>query len=313
MTETENASRIPTAGAPGRSTRPAVSVIVVTHDDRHALLRCLQSVLSQASAGGRAEVVVVDDGSTDDTVPCVRARFPSVRIVEKPHTGADNSRNAGIEAASGGIIAFIDSDCEAAADWLGRLERLLATEGPSVVGGRIVHRGSLWQRMVGVSDFGEFQGLEPREVSNIPTCNMAVRRESLSDTRFDPELGVGGDVLFCSALRRRGIRLRYCPELVVYHHPRVDGPRFFARARSYGAGLVVTRRRDPSLRFARLVAAGLPGVVVLTMGRTLLDWYRLFRFRRELDVGLLELPLGAGILWLKRLLSLIGAVQAARS
>ncbi len=123
---------------------------------------------------------------------------------------------------------------------------------------------------------------------------------------------MGGDVVFCHALRKRGVRLHYDPEVQIFHHPRVDAHSFFARARSYGAGLVSTRRRDPSLRFARFVSSGVVGVTALTLGRTLLDWYRLVRYRRELGIGLAQLPLGAGILSLKRLLSLAGAVRAAR-
>jgi mycofactocin glycosyltransferase len=296
-----------TTGAP-----PRISIIVVSHDDRERLRNCLESVLAQAAARGDVELIVVDDGSSDGTVPSVRSAFPSVRIVEKPHTGADNSRNHGIDAARGEIIAFIDSDCTAAPGWLASLERALVSEGRPIVGGRIVHPGGLWQRMVAVSDFGEFQGLAPKEVSNIPTCNMAVRREWLAETRFDPSLSVGGDVVFCSALRKRGVRLHYDPRLQVLHHPRVDARSFFARARSYGAGLVGTRRRDPSLRGARFVSAGVLGVAALTVGRTLLDWRRLLRYRRELGIGLAQLPLGAGILLLKRVASLPGAIRAAR-
>ena len=270
-------------------------------------------MLSQAPARAGVEVIVVDDGSTDATVPSVRAQFPSVRIVEKAHTGADNSRNHGIDAARGEIVAFIDSDCTAAPHWLASLERALVDENRPIVGGRIVHPGGLWQRMVGVSDFGEFQGLARKEVSNIPTCNMGVRREWLADTRFDPGLRVGGDVVFCSALRKRGVRLQYDPEVQVSHHPRVDARHFFARSLSYGAGLVSTRRRDPSLPFARLVLAGVAGVAVVTLGRTLLDWYRLVRYRRELGIGIAQLPLGAAILSLKRLVSLVGAIRAAAS
>ncbi len=174
-------------GSQQAGSSPTISVIIVTHDDRERLHGCLESVLAQAAARVGVEVIVVDDGSTDGTVPSVRAAFPSVRIVEKPHTGADNSRNHGIEVARGEIVVFIDSDCTAGPNWLVSLERALVDEGRPIVGGRIVHPGGLWQRMVAVSDFGEFQGLARKEVSNIPTCNMGVRREWLADTRFDSE------------------------------------------------------------------------------------------------------------------------------
>jgi glycosyltransferase involved in cell wall biosynthesis len=284
-------------------------VVIVTYNDREGLAACLRSVFGGAPSRDRTEVIVVDDGSSDDTVPYLRDRFPDVRVVAKPHSGADNSRNQGIEAARGEVVAFIDSDCTAGPQWLAHLERALVQEGRAIVGGRVSHPGSFWQRMVGVSDFGEFQDTRAKEVSNIPTCNMGVRRDCLAGLRFEPDLRVGGDVVFCSALRRRGIRLHYDPGLQVFHHPRVGARQFFWRAVSYGAGFVATRRRDPSLPFARLVACGLPGVAILTLGRAVLDWRRLLRLRREMGISIAQLPVGMAVLLLKRVISLAGAVR----
>jgi glycosyltransferase involved in cell wall biosynthesis len=56
------------------------------------------------------EIIVVDDGSDDDTVAVISRRFPMVGIVRLPGLGAGPARNAGVEAASGNIIMFLDSD-----------------------------------------------------------------------------------------------------------------------------------------------------------------------------------------------------------
>ena len=232
-----------------------------------------QFVFAQAQTRAEVEVIIVDDGSTDATVPSVRAQFPSVRIVEKAHTGADNSRNQGSCARRDG--RFHRLGLHGGAALAGEPGAALVDEGRPIVGGRIVHPGGLWQRMVGVSDFGEFQGLARKEVSNIPTCNMGVRRRWLSGTGFDPDLRVGGDGRSCSALRKRGVRLDYDPEVQVFHHPRVDARHFFARALSYGAG---RRARDVAIPACPIRAWSRPVSPAWRSSRWVrrcLDWYRL--------------------------------------
>lgn len=291
-------------------TRPTISVVIVTYNDRIRLADCLHSVFGQQPACDDVEAIVVDDGSDDGTPDMVRENFPDVRLICKAHSGADNSRNAGIDAATGEVVAFIDSDCTASPTWLAGIRRVLLEKQASIVGGRIVHAGDFWTRMVGVSDFGEFQSLKRREVSNIPTCNMAVRTECLRETRFDPELAISGDVVFCHSLHKRGITLLYDPELSVTHRPSVDRRAFFARARTYGRGPVGSRRRDPSLPYARLYRGGKAGVAVATLGRVVLDWGRLFRYRRPMGIRIHEVPAAFVVLLLKRIVSLSAALRA---
>jgi glycosyltransferase involved in cell wall biosynthesis len=91
---------------------PDVSVVVPTWNRAHLLAASLASLLGQD--GPSFEVVVVDDGSTDDTVARVEALGdPRVRLLARPHAGIAASRNAGVAAAAGTFVAFHDSDDEA--------------------------------------------------------------------------------------------------------------------------------------------------------------------------------------------------------
>lgn len=85
-----------------------VSVIIPTHNRREFAREAVVSVLSQRDAA--LEVIVVDDGSDDDTASMVTGLGEGVRCLRTAHRGVSGARNAGILASRGGWIAFLDSD-----------------------------------------------------------------------------------------------------------------------------------------------------------------------------------------------------------
>lgn len=89
---------------------PVVSVVIPTYNRAHLVSRAISSALAQDFP--ELEVIVVDDGSTDET-PRLLAQFEAVRVIRFEHNrGGAAARNAGIEAARGELIAFLDSDDE---------------------------------------------------------------------------------------------------------------------------------------------------------------------------------------------------------
>lgn len=102
--------------------------------------RAVASVLAQTFAG--LEVIVVDDGSTDDSVAAARAVADArVRIVRQEAAGADEARRSGVARAHGRWVAFLDPDDEVAPGWLARVGRLVDATGAALVscGGEQVH------------------------------------------------------------------------------------------------------------------------------------------------------------------------------
>jgi glycosyltransferase involved in cell wall biosynthesis len=291
----------------------AVSVVIVSYNDRDKLLVCLQALKEQTFAKEKTEIIVVDDGSTDGTAETVQGRFPEVQLISKNNSGADNSRNEGVKKATGEIIAFIDADCVAEPYWLESIERSLKKNSAQVVGGRIIHRGSFLTRVVGISDFGEFQELKEKFVHNLPTCNMSGKRNLFEQYPFHSELGIGGDVVFSNTIRKNGCRLLYDPSIVVEHRPKINMKEFWQRASRYGESFVLIRMIEPGLPYAPLVRHGIAGVVVATVGRTVLDWYRLFCWRKEMGIKIYEIVPTMLVLLFKRLLSLPGAFKAYRN
>jgi glycosyltransferase involved in cell wall biosynthesis len=87
-----------------------ISVIIPSYNRESTLIRALNSVLNQSSKAD--EVIVVDDGSSDNTSDIVRQQFPSVKIIQQANRGVSHARNTGIKNAQFEWIALLDSDDE---------------------------------------------------------------------------------------------------------------------------------------------------------------------------------------------------------
>ena len=120
------------------STDPDVSVIVVTWNGRQ-LPRGLPAGASEAQRDVRAEIVLVDNGSTDGTADLVRSTFPRVRIVRlEENRGFAGGNNAGAREARGQFLAFLNNDTVPESDWLRRCAG--HRPGGRLCAGHVAHR-----------------------------------------------------------------------------------------------------------------------------------------------------------------------------
>jgi glycosyltransferase involved in cell wall biosynthesis len=87
---------------------PLVSVLVPTFNGRKYIGETLESVLAQTY--GALEVIVVDDGSTDDTAEVVSAFAPRVKLIRQPQSGHPAARNRGVRESTGEFLSFLDHD-----------------------------------------------------------------------------------------------------------------------------------------------------------------------------------------------------------
>lgn len=94
-----------------REGRPTVSAVIPAYNAAETIGRALDSVYAQ-TYGGPIEIVVVDDGSEDDTADIVRTRYPDVKLVHQQNRGLAGARNTGVRAARHSVVAFLDSDDE---------------------------------------------------------------------------------------------------------------------------------------------------------------------------------------------------------
>jgi hypothetical protein len=191
-----------------------ISFIVPVRNDAVHLARCLASI--HASAGSLPhEIIVVDNGSDDDSAAVARAA--GARVMELPGLRVAELRNAAARTASGPILAFIDADHEIDRGWSAAAIALL--EDPSVWAvGAQYHAPSegTWVQTT-------YDGLRRREpgcqaASWLPSGNLAVRRDRFEAVGgFDASLETCEDVDLCQRLRNAGGRLLSADRLKSVH------------------------------------------------------------------------------------------------
>lgn len=119
---------------------PSVSVVVLNYNDRRHLPHCLQSLQEQNYPAELMEVILVDNGSRDESVAWVRANYPQVRVVETgQNLGFAGGNNAGVQAAQGEWVAILNPDTRVRPDWLRELvQPALADPGVAAVASRML-------------------------------------------------------------------------------------------------------------------------------------------------------------------------------
>src|SRR5688572_15780741 len=98
-----------------------VSIVIPTYNRAHLISRAIASVINQTF--GEWELIIADDGSTDNTQEVVKGFLHDSRIryYKKGNSGAAESRNAGVKIASGNYVSFLDSDDEADPFWMEKM------------------------------------------------------------------------------------------------------------------------------------------------------------------------------------------------
>ncbi len=190
--------------------KPRVSVVVCSYNGGATLDECLRSLCGLNYPD--YEIVVVDDGSNDDTRE-ILARFPAVRVIHQPHLGLSTARNAGLACATGAVIAYTDSDCIADPDWLIHLVHQLTCSGAVAVGGPNLTPDDGWLAACVAAAPGQPTHvlINDQVAEHIPGCNMAFRREALEAINgFDPQFQkAGDDVDICWRLQHEGLLITF--------------------------------------------------------------------------------------------------------
>ena len=241
---------------------PSISVVVCAYNGAATIGACLQSLTGCEYPG--LEVVVCDDGSSDETANIARS-FSGFRLLELPHGGLSAARNAGIEASSGEIVAFLDADAACHPEWPYHLAFGLEEENVGAVGGPNlpVPGARFVERAVAVSPGNPIHVLvDDDRAEHVPGCNMAFKKDALGAVKwFDPVYtSAGDDVDVCWKLLETGYEIAFSSAAQVRHHRRGSIAGYLKQQRGYGKAERILWTRHPH-RFNRLGQASWAGSI----------------------------------------------------
>jgi GT2 family glycosyltransferase len=203
----------------------------------------------QRTAYPRFEVIVVNDGSTDDT-PKIVAEYVGVRMISTENRGLSAARNTGWQNAGGEIVAYIDDDAYPDPHWLQYLAcRFMTGDWVGVGGPNIAPPGdgAIAECVANAPGGPVHVLLSDIEAEHIPGCNMAFRRDALAaidgfDVRYR---AAGDDVDLCWRLQERGGAIGFHAGAMDWHHRRNSLRMYWRQQKGYGKAEALLEEKWP--------------------------------------------------------------------
>ncbi|OGW18687.1 MAG: hypothetical protein A3G93_15930 [Nitrospinae bacterium RIFCSPLOWO2_12_FULL_45_22] len=199
-----------------------ISIVIPAFNSQKTIAQAIEACLQQIYDQGEIEVIIVDDGSTDDTQKIVRS-YP-VGYIFQENSGPAKARNTGWEAAQGDIICFTDSDCIPHNDWVQKLVRNFNAKDVGAVGGSysIANEENLLAACIHQEILLRHEQM-PKRAKALGSYNLSVPKRLLEKIGgFNEEYtqASGEDNDLCYRLIKAGYSLYFEKEALVFHyHP----------------------------------------------------------------------------------------------
>ncbi len=225
---------------------PRISVVICSYNGARVIRDCLEHL--RCVEYPDFEVIVVDDGSTDQTA-AIAAEY-DVKLISTENQGLSSARNVGLHAADGDIVAYIDDDAYPDPHWLSFLANTFIRTSHAGVGGpNIPPSGDgLVADCVASAPGGPVHVLlSDLQAEHIPGCNMAFRKDNLlAIGGFDPQFrAAGDDVDVCWRLQESGETLGFSPSATVWHRRRGSVAAYWKQQQGYGKAEALLERKWP--------------------------------------------------------------------
>lgn len=212
-----------------------VSIIIPTFNRIHALMKTLDSYLSQDSL---YEVIIVDDGSTDGTYKCLqeKAKFSKITLITHDrNTDLANARNSGIDIAKGKYLMLGEDDVFLSPNYISTLLRCLEESDGDLIAGRILYlrSGETLEECTNryekfSSPFIDYWSMSIKFSKKIEKDIVVPHLHALTlgkaevykKIRYDSTSIAREDTDFCVRAKKQGYRILFCPHTVCLHLPR---------------------------------------------------------------------------------------------
>ena len=230
-----------------------VSIIICTYNRAPLLKRVLRSLTKQSLPLNQFEVIVVDDGSQDETAHVCEVmvgEMPNLRYVSTgTNLGLAKARNVGFKAARGDYILFTDDDCIADRRWVERMREALVLN--EIAAGAVASPTESFLKLChNIAEFHPFMpGQKEGQREFIAGANMGFQRSALDDLNgFKDKTNPSEDMELILRARMKGYRAYFVPDAMVEHDPdRTTLASIFKYAAQHAAQTVILRNRYRSL------------------------------------------------------------------
>lgn len=237
----------------------SVSIIIPTYNEEKHIEKCLYSLIEQ-NTNQPFELIIVDGHSTDNTLSIINTflkKYNFISLYMNPKKNAASGRNIGISKAKYNILAFIDADAYAQANWISLLSADMQTIDPYItagVGGPDIAppvKSKAKRAIINslYSPLANAGALNPstqhsipkskKRVRHIPTCNLAIRKDIFDKYGlFDESINKAEDLEFSFRLNKNGIDLLFNPQNFVFHYKKDNFKSLFLQNAKWAIGKV---------------------------------------------------------------------------
>lgn len=192
---------------------PFVSVIVPAFNEEEHIEKCLQSLRNQDYDSGLLEIILIDNGSSDETVERATDLAHVIKIIPGINVGA--VRNRGVSIAQGEYVAFIDADCTAPPDWIRNAVGLISSQHLSAVGGGCdLDQNAAWIERLWLLE----QPHGKRVPKDFIGCAIVANKSAFEKVGgFNEEVTSGEDTQLSMDLKKHGLKIAISSEVNVTH------------------------------------------------------------------------------------------------
>jgi len=227
------------------------SIIVPSYNRSDEIVDLIHSFNTQTFSHEHFEVLLVDDGSTDNTGAIVDELIQfspfRIRFFQRDHEGPGPARNFGMSQAEGEYFLFIDSDCIADKDWLTRMSEAINTERPDAFGGpdSVLDSFTPMQKAINytMTSFlttGGMRGHSKKKLARYypRSFNMGIHHRVYETLGGMGTLRHGQDLEFSRRIVASGVKVISVPEAIVFHKRRTSLRKFFRQMFNWGVARI---------------------------------------------------------------------------